>query len=84
MLVIARRCLGNVESSSFQSTYRWNEAFPSKNFLEAPLTAPTLGMIQLLLVISAIEYYNGNFVGRIPGDRGFDPLRLSREGIREK
>ncbi|CEM35487.1 unnamed protein product [Vitrella brassicaformis CCMP3155] len=66
-----------------QSTYRWNEAFPSKNFLEAPLTAPTLGMIQLLLVISAIEYYNGNFVGRIPGDRGFDPLRLSREGIRE-
>jgi hypothetical protein len=32
-----------------QEIYQWNEAFPSKNFLEALKTAPTLGLIQVLL-----------------------------------
>jgi len=67
-----------------QEVTRLSDAFPSTNCLEALKTAPTLGIIQIILVIGALEAQNSNYVGRVPGDRGFDPLKLSENGINEK
>jgi hypothetical protein len=36
-------CLGIL----VQEVFRWNDAFPSKNFLEAVKTAPALGLLQV-------------------------------------
>jgi len=60
-----------------QEVYRLGDAFPSKNCIEALKTAPTAGLLQILFVIGAIEAQNSKYVGRVPGDRGFDPLKLS-------
>uniref|UniRef100_A0A0G4FN06 Plastid light harvesting protein n=1 Tax=Chromera velia CCMP2878 TaxID=1169474 RepID=A0A0G4FN06_9ALVE len=66
-----------------QSTYRWDsENFPSKNFLDALFTAPPLGIFQIFAAIGWWEFKNKDYEGRIPGDRGFDPLGLSKNGIR--
>jgi len=67
-----------------QEVYRLNENFPSKNFLEALKTAPALGLFQIILAISAIEINTSSYEGRVPGDLGFDPLALSKDGINEK
>jgi len=67
-----------------QEVYRLGDAFPSKNCIEALKTAPTAGLLQILFVIGAIEAQNSKYVGRVPGDRGFDPLKLSENGINEK
>lgn len=66
-----------------QEVYQWNDAFPSKNFLEALKTAPVLGLVQLFFFLGAFDLSSSKFEGRVPGDVGFDPLRLSADGLRE-
>uniref|UniRef100_A0A6V1LJA2 Uncharacterized protein n=1 Tax=Heterosigma akashiwo TaxID=2829 RepID=A0A6V1LJA2_HETAK len=62
-----------------QELYQLDEAyFPSKNFLEAFITAPVLGIIQIFFFIRAIEIRTSNFQDRAPGDLGFDPLNLAQ------
>lgn len=68
----------------FQEVARLGDAFPSKNCFEALKTAPTLGILQIFFVLGALEARNAGYVGRVPGDRGFDPLNLSENGINEK
>ena len=66
-----------------QELYQWNDNFPSKNFLEALKTAPPLGLLQLFVFLGAYDVTTSKFEGRVPGDIGFDPLRLSADGLRE-
>lgn len=66
-----------------QEVFRWNDAFPSKNFFEALKTAPPLGLLQLFVFIGAFDVATSKYEGRVPGDIGFDPLKLSADGIRE-
>ncbi|GAB5030505.1 light-harvesting protein [Nannochloropsis oceanica] len=66
-----------------QELYQWNDNFPSKNFLEALKTAPPLGLLQLFVFLGAYDVTTSKFDGRVPGDIGFDPLRLSADGLRE-
>jgi len=47
----------------------------------ALVTTPRLGLLQIILVASIIEVSTGGYVGRVPGDLGFDPLGLSENGI---
>jgi len=56
----------------------------SKNIFDALKTVPTLGVVQILLAITFIEVSTTNYEGRVPGDVGFDPLNLSRDGIDER
>jgi hypothetical protein len=37
-----------------------------------------------VVAIGAYEIASTKYEGRVPGDIGFDPLRLSADGIREK
>lgn len=66
-----------------QELSQWNDNFPSKNFLEALKTAPPLGLLQLFVFLGAYDVTTSKFDGRVPGDIGFDPLRLSADGLRE-
>ena len=68
----------------FQEHFQWNEAFPGKAPLESFRLAPALGIAQILLGIAAYEVSTSNYEGRVPGDLGFDPLKLSANGINEK
>mmetsp|Transcript_5161 Transcript_5161/g.16154 ORF Transcript_5161/g.16154 Transcript_5161/m.16154 type:complete len:194 (-) Transcript_5161:300-881(-) len=49
----------------------------------ALVTTPKLGLFQIILVASIIEVATGKTEGRVPGDIGFDPLGLSKDGIPE-
>jgi hypothetical protein len=78
-----RVCMLATTGVIVQELYQLNENFPSKNFLEAVKTAPALGIFQIVVAILAIELRTENYEGRVPGDIGFDPLRLSVNGIRD-
>jgi len=78
-----RVCMLATTGVIVQELYQLNENFPSKNFLEALKTAPALGIFQIIVMIAAIELRTENYEGRVPGDIGFDPLRLSVNGIRD-
>jgi hypothetical protein len=39
--------------------------------------------LQITAAIAAYEISSSKYEGRVPGDLGFDPLRLSADGIRE-
>mmetsp|Transcript_21642 Transcript_21642/g.28386 ORF Transcript_21642/g.28386 Transcript_21642/m.28386 type:complete len:206 (-) Transcript_21642:148-765(-) len=79
-----RVCMLAMTGILVQEVYQLNENFPSTNFLEALKTAPALGVFQIVLAIAAIELRTSSYEGRVPGDIGFDPLRLSKDGINEK
>lgn len=78
-----RVCMLAVVGIITQEVWQWNDQFPSKNFLEALKTAPSLGIIQIVAAIAAYEISSSKYEGRVPGDLGFDPLKLSADGIRE-
>jgi len=78
-----RVCMLATTGVIVQELYQLNDNFPSKNFLEAVKTAPALGIFQIVVAIAAIELRTENFEGRVPGDIGFDPLRLAKDGIRD-
>jgi hypothetical protein len=60
--------------------------FDASNPITAWGSVPALGILQILAVIYLIEKQTGTGAenGRIPGDIGFDPLNLSRDGIDER
>lgn len=69
-----------------QEFYRWpNSAglFQAENPLDAlsPENAPTLGIVQILIFSAIVEIRSKAYPGRVVGDIGFDPLRLSADGI---
>jgi hypothetical protein len=60
-----------------QEVFRWNSNFPSKNPLEAITTAPTLGIVQIIVACGALEIATAKYQsGRVPGDYGFDPFKV--------
>jgi hypothetical protein len=72
-----------------QEYYRWpNSAglFQAESPLDAlsPENAPTLGFVQIMIAAGIIEIRTKEYPGRAIGDIGFDPLRLSEDGIKEK
>ncbi len=50
-----------------QELYQWNDAFPSKNFIEALKTAPVLGLVQLFFFVGAYDVTTSKYEGRVPG-----------------
>jgi hypothetical protein len=40
-------------------------------------------VVQIFVAIGAYEAASSKYEGRVPGDVGFDPLKLSADGIRE-
>ena len=71
-----------------QEFYRWpNSAglFQAENPLDAlsPENAPALGFLQIFIAAGIIEIRSKAYPGRAIGDIGFDPLRLSEDGIKE-
>ena len=53
-----------------QEIYQWNDAFPSKNFLEALKTAPALGLLHVFAFLGAYDVTTSKYEGRVPGDIG--------------
>jgi hypothetical protein len=58
--------------------------FNEPNAINAFAVAPFLGIVQIVLFCGAIELATRNYEGRIPGDIGFDPLGLSKNGIKQE
>jgi len=58
----------------------FNEANP----INALGMVPAFGIAQIILAAGLIEYNTQGYEGRIPGDVGFDPLGLSKDGIKEE
>jgi len=59
----------------------FNEANP----INALGVVPFLGIVQIILVAGVIEINTAGYESpRIPGDIGFDPLGLSKDGIKEE
>ncbi|KAJ1637716.1 chlorophyll a/b-binding protein domain-containing protein, partial [Pavlovales sp. CCMP2436] len=57
--------------------------FNEINPINAFAAVPFLGIVQIVVLAGAIELATRNYAGRIPGDIGFDPLGLSKNGIKE-
>mmetsp|Transcript_11018 Transcript_11018/g.37513 ORF Transcript_11018/g.37513 Transcript_11018/m.37513 type:complete len:211 (+) Transcript_11018:63-695(+) len=59
--------------------------FNEPNPINALVTAPWFGIVQIILVAGILENATKNYPNpRLPGDIGFDPLGLSKDGIKEE
>ncbi|CAM9149871.1 unnamed protein product [Phaeothamnion confervicola] len=59
----------------------------TKNLYQAISDAPLLAILQVFVFVGAYDVATSKYEktsGRVPGDIGFDPLRLSKDGINEK
>lgn len=60
---------------------------PTKNLFQAVVDAPWLAIVQVFLFVGIFDLQSTKYdeeQGRVPGDIGFDPLKLSKDGINEK
>lgn len=60
---------------------------PTKNLFQAVADAPWLATLQILVFVGIFDLQSTKYdmeQGRVPGDIGFDPLKLSKDGINEK
>lgn len=60
---------------------------PTKNLFQAVADTPWLALVQLIAFIGIFDLQSTKYdmeKGRVPGDIGFDPLKLSKDGINEK
>ena len=58
--------------------------FNEPNAINAFAAVPFLGIVQIVLLCGIIEFATRDYEGRIPGDIGFDPLGLSKNGIKQE
>lgn len=59
--------------------------FNEPNPINALVVAPWFGIVQIIFVAGIIENATKNYPNpRMPGDIGFDPLGLSKNGIKEE
>jgi len=80
-----RVCMLAATGMLFQEVYSWpapDDVFKAPTPLGALSTVPAFGLLQIVLVIGIIEVYSSGYQGRVPGDLGFDPLGLSKDGIK--
>ncbi|CAM9990300.1 unnamed protein product [Ectocarpus sp. 12 AP-2014] len=60
---------------------------PTKNLFQAVADAPWLAVLQVVVFVGIFDLQSTKYdieQGRVPGDIGFDPLKLSKDGINEK
>lgn len=60
---------------------------PTKNLFQAVADAPWLAILQVFVFVGIFDLKSTKYdieQGRVPGDIGFDPLKLSKDGINEK
>ncbi|CAM9252545.1 unnamed protein product [Sphacelaria rigidula] len=60
---------------------------PTKNLFQAVADAPWLAILQIFIFVGIFDLQSTKYdkeQGRVPGDIGFDPLKLSADGINEK
>lgn len=60
---------------------------PTKNLFQAVADAPWLAILQVFVFVGIFDLQSTKYdieQGRVPGDIGFDPLKLSKDGINEK
>lgn len=60
---------------------------PTKNLFQAVADAPWLAILQIVVFVGIFDLQSTKYdieQGRVPGDIGFDPLKLSKDGINEK
>ncbi|CAM9274106.1 unnamed protein product [Scytosiphon promiscuus] len=60
---------------------------PTKNLFQAIADAPWLAILQIVVFVGIFDLQSTKYdmeQGRVPGDIGFDPLKLSKDGINEK
>lgn len=80
-----RICMLAILGLVVQEVYSWPNTqgyFDNTNPLLTFTTVPIFGIVQILLVVGLIEFRTGNEWQRgEPGDIGFDPLNLAKDGI---
>jgi hypothetical protein len=80
-----RVCMLAATGMLFQEVYSWpapDDVFKAPTPLGALATVPGLGLAQIVLFLGIIEIQSGKYEdARVPGDLGFDPLGLSKDGI---
>lgn len=60
---------------------------PTKNLFQAVADAPWIAIVQVVVFVGIFDLKSTQYdieQGRVPGDIGFDPLKLSKDGINEK
>lgn len=60
---------------------------PTKNLFQAIADAPWIAILQIIIFVGIFDLKSTKYdieQGRVPGDIGFDPLKLSKDGINEK
>jgi hypothetical protein len=80
-----RICMLATHGYVVQETYSWPNTqgyFDGSNPITTFATVPAFGVLQIIAVIALIETRTGNEWQRgEPGDIGFDPLGLAKDGI---
>mmetsp|Transcript_23492 Transcript_23492/g.60424 ORF Transcript_23492/g.60424 Transcript_23492/m.60424 type:complete len:208 (+) Transcript_23492:60-683(+) len=79
-----RVCMLAVTGMIFQELYSWpapEGVFKAPTPLGAMATVPAFGWIQIIALIGFLEVASSKYQGRVPGDVGFDPAELSKDGI---
>lgn len=60
---------------------------PTKNLFQAVADTPWIAIVQIIAFVGIFDLQSTKYdieKGRVPGDIGFDPLKLSKDGINEK